>query len=530
MRFISSIMRRTKAAEPIEQRGWLTDPHNAGGLFMLDAWGSADAGVTVTPENALQAASVWACVSRIARDLSTLPLHVIDRQTDRRDTTHPVARLLRNPNQYQAGPGFMQTFMMNLLLYGQAAVYLERTRGRYPSSLYPLMSRSVQPGRINGELIYRVSTTQTLRAEEVASVVHMSADGINGTSPIRMGGRTIGTDIALAQFAARYFKNGAAVGTVFELPPMGPDALKETHRILKQQYEGGDNAHRLVAIPQVKVHRTSNSPRDSQAVEARQFQLGEVARLFNMPIGLLDAERSKYAGLEAQYRDYAQATLRPWAVLIEAELSRKLFLESEQDRYAIRFNLDAIVRADLSARADADAKLVQAGVMTPNEARAHHELAPMDGGDTLLSPLNMTPAAERSVTTRSQPTPPADDDTDPQLLLDCLDVISAAQQAQQQVETLTRTIAEGIAAKEAKALQAAAKRHDDLNTWAAEWFEGHREHLRSRLPTLTDDSIDQLTEEARDAIIEAQGSGTTENVVADWKNARKLTIFQTAMA
>ena len=519
---------RRPAAAPVEARSLATDGFAAGGLFMLDQWGSADTGVTVTPENALQAASVWACVSRIARDLSTLPLHVIDRQTDRRVPDHPVAQLVRTPNPYQAGPSFLMAYLVNLLLYGGAGIYLDGPAGRYPAALYPLMSRSVQPGRIDGELIYRVSYSHTLRADQVAAVAYMLMDGVMGTSPIRLGSRAIGTDIALAQFAAKFFSQGANVGTVFELPPLKDGAaIQQVFDQLKAQHQGNHNAHRLIAIPGVKVHKTANSPRDSQAVEARQHQLGEVARLFNMPIGLLDAERSKYAGLEAQYRDYAQATLRPWAVLIESEWSRKLFPEADQGRYALRFNLDAIVRADLSVRAEADAKLVQAGIMTANEARAHHDLPAIDGGDRLLSPLNMAPADQRSGQAEHEhrSEPPADDSL---LLGECIELIAGVQSAQRQVEALTRSIAEGIASKEQRAIQTAAKRHEDLTAWAAEWFEAHREHIRSRLPILEDDAIEELIVEARSAIADAQAAGEVEVMVAGWKKDRLQNFFSAA--
>lgn len=526
MGLFDRIMRRT-AATPVESRSLTTDGFAAGGLFMLDAWGSADTGVTVTPENALQAASVWACVSRIARDLSTLPLHVIDHQTDRRVPDHPVAQLVRNPNPYQAGPSFLMSYLVNLLLYGWSGVYLDGPAGRYPAALYPLMSRSVQPGRIDGELVYRVSHSQTLRADQVAAVAYMSMDGVTGTSPIRLGSRAIGTDIALAQFAAKFFSQGANVGTVFELPPLKDGAaIQQVFDKLKAQHEGADNAHRLIAIPGVKVHKTANSPRDSQAVEARQHQLGEVARLYNMPIGLLDAERSKYSGLEAQYRDYAQATLRPWAVLIESEWSRKLLPETDQGRYALRFNLDAIVRADLSVRAEADAKLVQAGIMTANEARAHHDLPAIDGGDRLLSPLNMAPADQRSgrADDERRSNPPAVD-----LLLDqYLDLLDAEVETQGKVETLTRSIADGIATKEQRAIQTAAKRSDDLTAWASDWFEAHRQHIRSRLPILEDEAIDELIAEARSAIADAQAAGEVDLMVTGWKKDRVRNFFSAA--
>src|SRR5690606_18159180 len=95
MGFMNLIRRRPRTetrAVPL-----LDDTYLGGGLFMLGAYGSADAGVTVTPETALQAAAVWSAVSRIARDLSTLPVHIIDRQTGGRVEDHPIAALLRSP-------------------------------------------------------------------------------------------------------------------------------------------------------------------------------------------------------------------------------------------------------------------------------------------------------------------------------------------------------------------------------------------------------------------------------------------------
>ncbi|MEM6798010.1 MAG: phage portal protein [Planctomycetota bacterium] len=366
-----------------------------GGLLMLGAYGSDDAGVTVTPENAMTAAAVHACVARISRDLSTLPLHVVDRDNNQRVAGHPIARLIRNPNEMMTGPTFMQSFVTNCLLFGNGYSWIEWA-GTKPVALLPLLSRATAPRRTDGVLYYQsVAAAKGLRSDEVLHVPYLPLDGILGQSPIQIAGRTIGTAIALDTFAAKYFKNGGMVGTVFELPPMAADAAQDTARRLRQQYGGLDNAHKIVAMPQIKLHKMGSNARDAQAVEARDFQLRECARVFQVPVGIIDPEKSKYAGLEAQYRDYAQATLRPWATIIEAEFSRKLFSEADQDRYAVRFNLDAVVRSSLADRAEADAKLVQAGILTPNEARAHHDRPPLEGGDQLLSPLNMTPAAGR---------------------------------------------------------------------------------------------------------------------------------------
>ena len=469
-----------------------------GGLMMLGSYGSEDAGVQVTPETAMTAAAVHACVGRISRDLSTLPVHVVDRDNNQRVRGHPVARLLRNPNEMMTGPVFMQSYAMNTLLYGNGYAYIERA-GPDPISLLPLQSRAVYPRRRDGVLFYQsVAAGKGLRVDEVVHTPYMPADGIVGQSPITIAARTIGTAIALDVFAAKYFKNGGAVGTVFELPPMSQDAAEDTARQLRDQYAGLENAHRVVAMPQIKPHRVGHSARESQSVEARDFQLREVARVFGVPVGIIDPEKSKYAGLESQYRDYAQATLRPWAVLLEAELSRKLLSEQDQDRYRVQFNLDGFVRASLADRADADTKLVAGGILTPNEARAHHDRPPLPGGDTLLSPLNMTPASDRSAA--DQPTPDA------------------------QLRAMIEATAESVALKEANAARTAAKRKDDFGQWAAGWFADHANHLRQRFPILTDMQAGQLAAEARDAIVAAHAAGELEELLSRWPQRSKAQI------
>lgn len=467
------------------------DAYTGGGMFMLQHYGGGDdAGVNVTPETALQAAAVWGCVGRISRDLSTLSLHVYDRETNSRVYDHPVAQLMRSPNPYHTGAAALMQFTANLLLYGWAGMYVEQA-GVYPSAIYPLMSRSVMPERAGGELLYRVSTSQTLRADQVAGVAGMSLDGVTGISPLRMGSRTVGTTIALDQFAARFFSQGANVGTVFELPPMSTDALKDTHEILTQQYNGLVNAHRPVAIPGVKVHKLGNTPRDSQAVEARKHQLTEVAMLYHCPVGILDAERSQYAGLESQYQDYSQACLRPWAVLIEQEFSRKLFPASEQGRYTLKFNLDSVVRASLNDRAEADAKLVTAGIITPDEARAHHDLGPTPGGDKLMSPLNMAPADERS----------------------------RVVEADIRLRSTVAAVAESIATREANAARRAAK-GDDFAAWADSFFSDQAAHLRERLPFLTGEQAESLVSRSRALIEQAHNAGDLDDLLSEWQNLK----------
>lgn len=271
--------------------------------LILDGFGSATTGIAVTPETAMTASAVYGCVSRIARDIATLPVHVVDRKAGKVHD-HPVARLLRAPNEYQTPATFWTTYVLNALLYGNGYARLEYDAASpTPTAVLPLMSRSTLPQRSAGYLNYRAGTA-TLRPDEVLHVAHLPIDGVLGRSPIGQGARTIGTSLSLAEFAARYFTNGSHLSdNAFELPMMSPDAIRETQRLIDERYKGLGNAHKMMAMPGLKVHSLRHSLRENQAIEARDFQLREVCRLFGMPVGIIDPEKSKYAGLEAQYAD-----------------------------------------------------------------------------------------------------------------------------------------------------------------------------------------------------------------------------------
>lgn len=463
------------------------------GLYMIGDYG--DINLPVSAETAMQAASVYACVSKIARDLSTLPVHVIDQINGGKVYDHPVARLLRTPNQYMTAASFWESYVMNLLLQGNGYAHIAHD-GLDPVEMLPLMARSTAAKRTQGILYYvSMLTGQTvpMPADDVAHTPYMAVDGITGRSPIATSPKTIGTAIALADFAARYFTQGSHLSNnAFELPPMSPEAMKETRRLLQTEYGGTANQHKMLAMPGLKVHSLTHSLRENQAIEARDFQLREVCRLFSVPVGIIDPEKSKYAGLEAQYGDYAQSCLRPVAVKIEQEFTRKLFTTSDQARFRIEFNLDAVIRATIMDRMTADSTGMNAGLLTPNEARAHHNLPPVAGGDVLRAPLNMAPVGQPA------PTP----------LIDERSIM------------LVRSIATSIATKEMNAARKAAKKPAEFRAWADAFFVEHRAHLMERLPIIDAATANAMADTARDVMIAAMTAGTLDATLDNWATTR----------
>jgi phage portal protein BeeE len=85
--------------------------------------------------------------------------------------------------------------------------------------------------------------------------------------------------------------------------------------------------------------------------------------------------------------------LGPYMTAIESRLSMD---DVTPHGYTVRFDSSAYLRLDDDLAATADASLITARVLTPNEARARRGLQPLEGGDTFpaAAPAAATPTEE----------------------------------------------------------------------------------------------------------------------------------------
>ncbi|MEM1027523.1 MAG: phage portal protein [Planctomycetota bacterium] len=408
---------------------------------------------SVTEDEALTATAVYACVQVIASAIGTLPIHVRDIETNAIQRDHTVAGLLRRPNPYMTRSDMLEAWCLNLLTSGNGQLYTERNTDFEPVGLYPLRSLNVRPQRRRGRLRYRVvmnDKAMTVPDYNVVHVKNFSWDGMSGMSPLACGGHAVGLALALDQFAAKFFTNGAALGNIVELPPMKTEEqLRQFKRLWSEEYEGLANAHKTAAAPGLKVHKGGYSPKESQADEQRLTQLREVARIYQVPphkIG--DLEKTTVGNGEEQARQFAEGTLRRWVVKMEEALEATLLREDERDLVKIRFNLDAMIRGSLKDRIESMSKATGgAPIMTQNEARDQLDLQPVKGGDRLLSNLNQQAAEQRAA------------------LLDGV---------------VTRmSTAENNALR--RAIKKAGNAGQELRSWASEWFQDHELRLRQAL-------------------------------------------------
>jgi len=93
--------------------------------------------------------------------------------------------------------------------------------------------------------------------------------------------------------------------------------------------------------------------------------------------------------------------------MVQEEIELQLIpdFEPAPDRFYVEFNLREKLTGSFEERADAIQKAVGAPTMTVNEARALDNRPPIDGGDVLIVPLNVTQNGDQNPIPAAPPTP-----------------------------------------------------------------------------------------------------------------------------
>jgi len=388
-------------------------PDNQEVMVLAQAWqmgwstALSNTGERVDPKTALQSSAVSRCITVLANDVAKLPLHVTKELEEggyERDSSHPVATLLRRPNPGQNLIEVVSDLITGYALWGNGyAAVLRDAKGR-ARAVVPLRNGDVVvlPNERTGNIYYQATHrmwAQRSRKFSSRDMIHIRTaitdNGYEGKSPIELSPDAVGIALAISRHVATYFRQGTQLGGLMELTnAVRPEAIAAIKQSWHEQQAGGSNAHKLGILPLgAKWHDVGNSAADAQLNEAAQANTLEIAGLFGVPphrIGLSD--NIKFSNLENLEQQYVNNTLSVICRKVEEALEHALFFEDELARYQIRFDFDALMRGDYKTRIEGRSAAIMSGQLSPNEARVKEGLAPYEGGEKFITPMNMAPA------------------------------------------------------------------------------------------------------------------------------------------
>lgn len=368
--------------------------------ILTGAYGLKAAGMYVSPVTALGCSAVFACIGLLAESIAQLPVKVyriVDGERHE-DKTHWVYELLaRRPCSWLTSFNWRELAMMCLCLRGDFYAYKVRDNSGRVRELLPLLPGAIAVRQLsNWELQYMVTfsdgTSATVPQSEIFHVMYRTVDGVRGLSPIACERQTIGLALAAQEHGASTFANGAKPGGVLSLPgTLSQEALERLKTDWHSAYSGENAGNTAILEQGIEFKPLSMTNADAQYLETRKFQVEEIARIFGVPLFMIQSTEkttSWGSGIEQMSMGYVRYTLLAWIRRWEGAIWRDLLSEADPD-IQVKFNVEGLQRGAMSARFDAYQKGINMGVYSPNEIRELEDMNPREGGDIYLTPMNM---------------------------------------------------------------------------------------------------------------------------------------------
>lgn len=398
---------------------WIS-PRNESDTFLLSSQAAIDyfsadslAGRVVTPESAARAIPVHACCALIAGGIVSMPLRILQRKpwqggyTQAAADTHDYWWLLNESANDETPSAFLwEQVIKAMLLHGEAFVRIVRRRGtNIATELVFCQPRSVNVVRKwdaarqrNVISAYSITDGEHRVVVDPFDMLHFRGEQTSGDAPksqiLESAREAIGITLAIEEYCARIFSNGGTPRVSLEFPAgitLKDEQLNQLRNTWVQRYGGAENT----ALPMVltnggKVSKLSFTAEETQMLEARKFQVIDIARAFRVPpfmIGETESTSAWGSGIEQMSQGFIRYTLARHITAIEQEITRKLFFTT---KFFVDFDEEALARGDMAALGNWFRQAVGGsqgpGILTVNEVRARLHVAPVDGGDQLFNP------------------------------------------------------------------------------------------------------------------------------------------------
>lgn len=359
-----------------------------------------------SPDAAMQVSTVYACVSLLARVISSLPLLVYETLPDGRRKLARDSRLWMvlhsRPNDVMTPRDFWSTMIMHWAMRGNAYAQIIRDSSGDLVSLWPLSPDQTEVFvDSKGQVAYKYQKDGKTYILGVNDVLHIKdiGNGLIGLSKLSFMSSSVKEATDTQKFATanaeNYGKPSGILTVDHILKKENKNGVNERERIRQSLYDfrTGGSSKIVVLEADMKFNPVTLTPEESQLIENRRFSVEEICRWFGVPPVLIGASGATTwgSGISEITSGFVKFTIGPMLVSIEQALRSRVFTLEERMTMQAEFSLDALMRGDITSRYQAYATAVQNGFKTRNEVRQLENDEPVEGGDVLTAQTNLAP-------------------------------------------------------------------------------------------------------------------------------------------
>ena len=382
MSFMSRLPRPQASAPtygPLDDRSYFP-----GGAFY-------GADMPVSSDTAMRQMTVNNCVRVLFNCVSQMPCQLMEEVNDIKNKAkkHYLYKLIgKRPNSWMTSPQFFGMAIVYICLRGNFYAYKARI-GNKITALLPLHPDKVQVKQEDDwSITYKVTSSKGQKDYTQDDIFHirgLSLDGITGINPIEYARQCVSNGQSSETFIGNYFSKGMHPGAVIT-HPYTQSTVNYLNQLeaLKIKYAGLNNAQDVmllekdttITFPTIKLV-------DQQFIEQQRFTESQIAGMYGVPLILIQAgdTPATYASSTEFKRNFVDMTLAPIAVNFETTIDRDCLTEAEQDRFYAKFNLNSLLRGNITERFAAYQVGINSEVLSPNECRQLEDLNDYEGGD-----------------------------------------------------------------------------------------------------------------------------------------------------
>lgn len=338
--------------------------------------------VAVTADTALRHSAVWACLRLRANLISTMPVDVF-RKVGGLQVEVPVPPVLKNPGGKRVGiQEWLYSSQVDLDRCGNAFGLIVEVNGSGLPARIDLKSASEcsvipcpvserNPDAFQYRICGKVYDCPDVWHERQYTVPGLPV----GLSPVAYAAWTVGEYLSVQEFAQDWFSNGGVPAMHLKNTAKTFDSGKAQE--VKDRFTASVQAGGLfVSGADWELNVMQSEAMGSSWLEAKKASISDVARFFDVPGDLIDAETSTgkitYASITQRNLQLLIMHLGPAVVRRETALSTL----QPAPRF-VKLNTNALLRMDPLTRAQMMRIQVDSRILVPDEGRELENRPPL---------------------------------------------------------------------------------------------------------------------------------------------------------
>lgn len=388
-------------------------------LLYVTTSSSTTAGRQVDISGLTRNSTVMACVGVKAKSLAQCSVSImvkmedgsyVDATTDKRvsprdkNKARQVYALLQNPNNFQSPYEFWYQWSMWQDLAGEDFTLLWRKNQKDPNET-PLEMYNLDATLITVQLTptrypsYRLSTPsygfsrdEPLEAHQVMHIKEAAWQGSSGFNKGILAAELVGLDQDIDIYANFVMQNGAKPSGIFSTAQVIPDAkYKEIASRLKETWNAMTGSRNVdpskagqgMLLDQGMTYTPVDmlTLQDAECAALKLQTMKRICGLFGVPPTMLGIDEQKYNNTQTMLDEFYKTTMYPMICNLEQKLKQHLL--KGYPNLCVRFDTKDFLKGAPLDQINFTVAGVNAGIMTPNEAREYLNLPTIDGANDL---------------------------------------------------------------------------------------------------------------------------------------------------